>query len=197
MRATQTSAYGPTQQPFDPLRSEPRGRPNASDAEQLLGVIGRGWGQSCERQRVLLIMLRRTSPQVRRLNDPPPNIEGCALTPSHNLLRGLSIAQWVNCRERRWVNADERQGAGRAERSQESRIFRRRLIRTMNGPLSGSRPLGCHRKDAPMIGLMVVGVEVDIQARLLQSELPLFSVSPSGGGVPRGFCGRSRVRSIS
>jgi hypothetical protein len=46
---------------FNPLHSEPRGRPNASDAEQLLGVIGRAWGQSCERQRVLLILLCRTS----------------------------------------------------------------------------------------------------------------------------------------
>jgi hypothetical protein len=42
---------------------------------------------------LLLILLRRASPQVRGLNGSFANIEGCELTRSHNFLRGLSIAQ--------------------------------------------------------------------------------------------------------
>ena len=81
-----------------------------SEVAELLGGIGRGRGQSCERQRVLLILLRRTPSQAPGLDGATPGIEGSELTPLQNLLRGPSVARWVRLPEHKWVNADERQG---------------------------------------------------------------------------------------
>ena len=100
MRASQAPAHGRL-----------RGRPKRFGRRRICRRDRQGGRpQSGERQRVLLIWLRCTSPQVRGLNGRSPAIEACELAPSQNCLRGLSIAQWVIFVERRWVNGDERQG---------------------------------------------------------------------------------------